>query len=58
MTAGFQRKRVGKIFGKILVGEHFFQNDFALAALQAFEGRDKNFRRGLRCANVINVADV
>jgi hypothetical protein len=58
MTARFQGQRVGEVFGKLLVGENLFQNGFTLVALQTFEGRDKNFRCGLRCTHAINVADV
>ena len=57
MAARFQSQRVGEVFGKLLVGEHFFQNSCTLVTLQTFEGRDKNFGCGLRCAHVINVAD-
>jgi hypothetical protein len=58
VTARFQSQRIGEVFGKLLVGEHFFQDDLTLAALQTFEGRDKNFGCGLRCTHAINVADV
>jgi hypothetical protein len=58
VAARFQSQRVGEVLGKIFVGEHFFQDNFTLAALQTFEGRDENFRCGFGCAHAANVADV
>jgi hypothetical protein len=51
MTARFQRQRVGNVLGKLVIRQQAFKHSLALAAFQTFEGRDKNFRRGLRCAH-------